>query len=118
MVGGFVAALCGIYIHMNTGWHSVLCVLVAAIVGGVVMLIPALLKVKLGASEMVTSLMLNYVCMFLVLHFLNYNFADRSKGATQTFPFLETAKIPEIVANGRKSGSDHDQTSVVATVAH
>ena len=66
------------------------------------MLIPAVLKVKLGASEMVTSLMMNYVVMFIILHFLNFVFADRSKGATQTFPFLETAKIPEIVANGTK----------------
>ncbi len=102
MTGGFVAALAGIYIHMNTGWHAVLCVLIAAAVGGVVMLIPALLKVKLGASEMVTSLMLNYVCMFTVLHFLNYTFADRSKGSTQTFPFAETAKIGSLVPGGSK----------------
>ena len=66
------------------------------------MLIPALLKVKLGASEMVTSLMMNYVIMYVILHFLNFVFADRSKGATQTFPFQATAKIPEIVANGTK----------------
>jgi simple sugar transport system permease protein len=102
MVGGFVAALCGIYIHMNTGLHAVLCIAVAAVVGGVIMLVPALLKVKLGASEMVTSLMLNYVCMFVVLHFLNYNFADRSKGSTQTFPFAETAKIQSLVSGGSK----------------
>ncbi len=102
MVGGFVAALCGIYIHMNTGLHAVLCIAVAAVVGGIIMLVPALLKVKLGASEMVTSLMLNYVCMFVVLHFLNYNFADRSKGSTQTFPFAETAKIQSLVSGGSK----------------
>ncbi|MEA4869329.1 hypothetical protein SDC9_76322 [bioreactor metagenome] len=102
MVGGFVAALAGIYIHMNTGWHAVLCVLIAAVLGGAIMLIPALLKVKIGASEMVTSLMLNYVCMFLVLHFLNYIFADRSKGSTQTFPFADTAKIGSLVPGGSK----------------
>jgi len=102
MVGGFVAALCGIYVHMNTGWHAVFCVLVAAIVGGIIMLIPALLKVRLGASEMVTSLMLNYICMYVVLHFLNYNFADRSKGSTQTYAFDATAKIPSMVSGGSK----------------
>ncbi len=102
MVGGFVAALAGIYIHMNTGLHAVVCVLIAAAVGGAIMLIPALLKVKLGASEMVTSLMLNYVCMYLVLHFLNYNFADRSKGSTQTYAFADTAKIGSMVEGGSK----------------
>ena len=102
MLGGFVGALLGIYLNLNTGLHQVLCVLAGAVAGGLIMLIPAVLKVKLGASEMVTSLMMNYVVMFVILHFLNFVFADRSKGATQTFPFLESAKIPEIVANGTK----------------
>ena len=102
MLGGFVGALLGIYLNLNTGLHQVVCVLAGAVAGGLIMLIPAVLKVKLGASEMVTSLMMNYVVMFVILHFLNFVFADRSKGATQTFPFLETAKIPEIVANGTK----------------
>ncbi|MEL7627170.1 MAG: ABC transporter permease [Anaerolineaceae bacterium] len=102
MLGGFVGALLGIYLHLNTGLHQVVCVLAGAIAGGLIMLIPAVLKVKLGASEMVTSLMMNYVVMFVILHFLNFVFADRTKGATQTFPILETAKIPEIVANGTK----------------
>lgn len=102
MLGGFVGALLGIYLNLNTGLHQVVCVLAGAIAGGLIMLIPAILKVKLGASEMVTSLMMNYVVMFVILHFLNFVFADRTKGATQTFPFMETAKIPEIVANGTK----------------
>jgi ABC-type uncharacterized transport system permease subunit len=102
MLGGFVGALLGIYLNLNTGLHQVVCVLAGAVAGGLIMLIPALLKVKLGASEMVTSLMMNYVVMFVILHFLNFVFADRSKGATQTFPFMNTAKIPEIVANGTK----------------
>jgi simple sugar transport system permease protein len=102
MLGGFVGALLGIYLNLNTGLHQVVCVLAGAVAGGLIMLIPAVLKVKLGASEMVTSLMMNYVVMFVILHFLNFVFADRSKGATQTFPILETAKIPEIISNGTK----------------
>ena len=102
MLGGFVGALLGIYLNLNTGLHQVVCVLAGAIAGGLIMLIPAILKVKLGASEMVTSLMMNYVVVFVILHFLNFVFADRTKGATQTFPIQETARIPEIVANGTK----------------
>ena len=102
MAGGFVAALVAMYLPMASGLHAVVCVLIAAIVCGLIMYIPAILKVKLGASEMVTSLMMNYVIMYVVLHFLNSAFADRSKGSTQTFPFLETAKIAEIIPNGSK----------------
>ena len=61
------------------------------------MLIPALVKVKLKSSEMVTSLMLNYIILYVVLHFLNNTFADRTKGSTQTYEFLETAKVGTVV---------------------
>lgn len=97
MLGGFVAALCGIYLEISSGLHVVVCVLIGAAVCGVVMLIPALLQTKLGASVMVSSLMLNYIIMYIVLHFLNNVFADRSKGSTMTFPFKESAKIPDLV---------------------
>lgn len=98
MLGGFVGSLIGIYVPMSAGLHPVVCVLVGAVVGGLAMLIPAIIKVKLNASEMVCSLMLNYVIMYIVLHFLNNSFADRSKGSTQTYPFLETAKVGKMIA--------------------
>lgn len=102
MLGGFIGALCAIYLNMP-GWiHPVVCVLIGAAASGLIMLIPALLKVKLGASELVTSLMLNYIIMFIVLHFLNFNFADRSKGATQSYPFQPTAQIPALVEGSSK----------------
>lgn len=93
MAGGFVAALCGIYLPISSGLHVWVCILIATVVCALVMLLPALLKVKLGASEMVISLMLNYIIQFIVLYFLNDVFADRSKGSTQTFPFQATAKV-------------------------
>ena len=65
------------------------------------MLIPALLKVKLGASEMVCTLMLNYVLLYIVKHFLTNVFADRSRGQTQTLRFLDTAQIPSIVVRAK-----------------
>ena len=102
MTGGFVAALCGIYLSTGTALDPFICIIVAAVVGGVIMLIPAFLKVKIGASEMVTTLMLNYVLMYLILHFLNFNFADRSKGSTQTYAFAESARIPALVEGGSK----------------
>ncbi len=102
MLGGFIAALVGIYLAMNTGLHQTVALLIAGAACGVVMLIPAVLKVKLGASEMVTSLMLNYIIMFVVLHFLNFTFADRSKGSTQTYPISPTAQIPSMVEGSSK----------------
>ncbi len=101
LLGGFTAALCAIYITgLPPVLHVIVCLLAASLVCGLVMLIPALLKVKLGASEMVSSLMLNYVILYVVMYLLNSFFADRSKGQTQTFSFPATAKLHQLVDNG------------------
>lgn len=98
MAGGFVAGLVGIYVPMAAGLHPWVCILVGAVVGGVLMLIPAWAKVKLNASEMVCSLMLNYVILYVVMHFLSNVFADRSQGSVQTYPYLETARVGKLIA--------------------
>ncbi len=97
MLGGFLAALIGVYVPMSAGVHVVVAIFLGTISGGLVMFVPAILKIKLKASEMVSSLMMNYVVLYIVMHFLNTNFADRSKGSTQTFPFLETSMLGAIV---------------------
>lgn len=102
LAGGFIGGILGVTLNMNTGWHAVVAVLVATLACGLIMLIPALLKVKLGASEMVTSLMLNFIILYLVNHFLNFHFADRSKGATMTHEFKPTAIIPSLVPGNSK----------------
>lgn len=97
MLGGFIGGLIGIYVPMAAGVHSAVAIIVASIAGGLVMLIPAFVKVKLKSSEMVISLMMNYVILYAVLHLLNNVFADRSKGATQTFPFALTSKVGTVI---------------------
>ena len=99
MAGGFIGSLVGIYIPMAAGVHVVFCVLAGTIAGGIIMIIPAIIKVKLKASEMVASLMMNYITMYVIVHFLNSTFADRSKGIIQTFPFDTTAMVPKMVVN-------------------
>lgn len=102
MLGGFIAALVGIYFSTGTYLDMLLCVLAGAIVCGIMMYLPAILKVRLGASEMVSSLMMNYIIMYVILHFLLNVFADGSKGTVQTFPFAATAHIPALVPGGSK----------------
>ncbi len=102
LTGGFIGGVLGVYLNINSGWHWVVSVIIATVVCGIIMLIPALLKVKLGASEMVTSLMLNFILLYLVLHYLNFHFADRTKGATMTKEFKPTAIIPSLVPGNSK----------------
>ncbi len=96
MLGAFTSALVAIYMPLPKGIHTVACILVGGLVTGLVMLIPALLKVKLNVSEMVCSLMLNYIIMYIIKYLMNTSYADKSKGQIQTYPFLNSSKIPAL----------------------
>lgn len=100
MLGGFVASIVGMGFVTGTFLDAVFAVLVATLVGGLIMLISAFGKVKMNANEMVSSLMLNYVILYVVLHFLNSVFADRAQGALMSYNFAKSAKIPDMVQGG------------------
>lgn len=102
MLGAFVSSLVAIYVPMGAGIHMIIAILASAVTVGAMMLIPGVLKAKLGVSEMVCSLMLNYVIMYMVKFLMNTKFADKSKGQVQSLPFLATAKVPELISNGSK----------------
>ncbi|MEG0766969.1 MAG: SpaA isopeptide-forming pilin-related protein, partial [Clostridia bacterium] len=95
--GALAASVVAIYLQLPPVLHVILCIAVAVLAGGAAMLIPALLKTKLGASEMVSSLMLNYILLQLGVYLLNYFYADRTQGATMSYPFQPTAKIAKLV---------------------
>ena len=102
MLGAFVTALVAIYLPLPTPALMVVAVIVGGLSVGILMLIPAVLKAKLGVSEMVNSLMLNYVIMYFINYLMNSYLADTSKGITQTFPFRANALIPQMINNGSR----------------
>ena len=102
MLGAFVTALVAIYAPIPGPLLMVVAVLAGGAAVGIVMLIPAVLKAKLGVSEMVNSLMLNYVIMYFLNYLMNSYLADTSKGITQTYAFQDNALIPQIIDNGSR----------------
>ena len=102
MLGAFVSALFAVYVPLPAGVLPVVAVLAAAAAVSVMMLIPAVLKAKLGVSEMVNSLMLNYVVMYFIKYLMNTYLADKTKGQIQSYEFLETSKIAPLIDNGSK----------------
>ena len=102
MLGAFVTALAAIYLPLPAGVLPIVAILIGAAAVGVMMLIPGLLKVKLGVSEMVCSLMMNYVVMYLIKYTLNSFLADKSKGQIMTHDFQPQSAIPQLINNGSK----------------
>ena len=102
MLGAFVASQVAINARIPGPLLIFVAVLAGALASAAVMLIPAVLKAKLGVSEMVNSLMLNYVIMYFLNYLMKSFLADTSKGITQTFPFQENALIPQMIDNGSR----------------
>lgn len=93
--GGFLAALVGLGLspHVPTVIGIPLCMIAAAVGGGVVGAVPAFLRVKFGAHEVIVTIMLN----FIVLAFLNWIIATHLHvPETLHTPEIHTGGIPRL----------------------
>ena len=93
--GGFLAALVGLGLspHVPTVIGIPLCMIAAAFGGGIVGAIPAFLRVKFGAHEVIVTIMLN----FIVLAFLNWIIANHLHvPETLHSPEIHTGAIPRL----------------------
>lgn len=102
MLGAFVTALCGIYLPLPPIILPVASILIGSLATMLVLLIPAVFKAKLGVSEMVNSLMLNYIIMYGINFILSTFLADKSKGQLQTLNIQSHAALPQLVGGGSK----------------
>ena len=117
MLGAFVTSMAAIYIPMPAGLHALVAVLLGGIAVAAVMLLPAFLKSKLDVSEMVCSLMLNYIIMYILKFLMNTYLADKSRGQIMSYAFRETSAIPPIVNNSVFTGAKLSWGFVVAIIA-
>lgn len=86
LLGGFAAALVNIYVTPNNPVLGIpLSILVGALIGMLITAIPAILERLFNASVMVTSLMMNYICLWFGNYLLFSHFKDpkTSKGTYQ-----------------------------------
>lgn len=77
-------------------------IVAGALAGGLLMLVPALLKVRLGADEVVTTLLLNFVVLLFVQMMLEGPMKDpMGMGWPQSEPMAEEATLPKLMARMR-----------------
>jgi simple sugar transport system permease protein len=104
--GAFFVGACGAMIA-GISWtlppiiHPVVSILFGALLGALAAGIPAVLKFLWGTSELVVSIMLNYVCMYFSLYIMNYHYRDTTTTAFQSYKVLETANLAGIITGTR-----------------
>jgi len=116
MLGAFVSAMAAIYLPLPAGLHPIIAVLIGGLAVAAVMLLPAILKAKLNVSEMVCSLMLNYIIMYVIKFLMNTYLADKSKGQIMSYSFRETSLIAPIIDNKIFSGSKLTWGFIIALI--
>lgn len=79
-----------------------LVILAGALAGAAVMLVPTLLRVRLGADEVVTTLLLNFVILLFVQMMLEGPMKDPlGMGWPQSEPIVEEAMLPKLLERMR-----------------
>lgn len=117
-IGAYVA------VHIGIKWgflgdifpllHWGTAVLAAMIVGGIWGSIPGLLKAYRNVNEVVASIMLNYVSMYLVILLINRNIFNSNNG--RTINILPTAETPTFNLEYLFPGSSINGGIIVAII--
>ncbi|MGQ0504452.1 MAG: ABC transporter permease, partial [Myxococcaceae bacterium] len=105
MVGAIAAAVLGAAVPLPWGIHPLVCVLAAASAGAVYAALPAVLKVKRGVHEVISTIMLNWIASSLVENWLVVGpLAAKSEGGLSrpgTEDILATAQLPRLLDGTR-----------------
>jgi simple sugar transport system permease protein len=104
-IGAAVGTAFGVSTNMPSFLHIPLVLLVAGLTGAFWGSIPGFLKAKWNTSELVISLMLNYVAYFIGLYLINFHFRDKAAGYLVSYKLPETAWLVQFVPGIR----DKDQ---------
>ncbi len=73
-----------------------LCILTAVVAGGLWGAIPGLLRAKFGSSEVINTIMLNFIAIAMVSYFTQYYYKIPGDPILQTAPIGKAAYIPQL----------------------
>ncbi|MGE5593116.1 MAG: ABC transporter permease [Betaproteobacteria bacterium] len=98
--GGLATAYVAAAWHLPLGLHALAAIGAGALVGGMLTLIPAWLKVSRGVNEVITTLMVYYVAS-LAVHYMVVNPLRAPGVVPATRPIAGTAVLPVLVRGTR-----------------
>lgn len=101
-MGGFLATAVGIYLKgLPIYIHLPLAVLAGFIGGGLWGLVAGWLKIRFGANEMITTIMLNYIAQYWVGYLVSGPMQAPGEKVPQSSPIPGTAILPRIIGGTR-----------------
>ncbi len=95
-IGAISGTLIGYAIKLPTILHLPLTLLAGFIGGALWAYVPTILRQKLGISEIITTIMTNYIATFLISYLTNYPMRH-TPTTPETPPVQPTARLPQFV---------------------
>lgn len=101
-VGGLCAVAVALYVPgLPIYLHLPLAIIAGFIGGGIWGMIAGILKVRFGANEMITTIMLNYVGNYLINYMVSIVMIDPVDNLQQTARMPATAQLPILIGGTR-----------------
>ena len=100
-ITGAISAFLAINFSLPPGINQIAIILVSAIIGGFIMWIPAYLKVKWNANEAVSSIMINYILLYLGRYILLNFMRDPSAIYNMSYQFGVNGRLPNLMQGTR-----------------
>lgn len=101
-IGALSATAAGVYINgLPAIIHIPLTILAAFLCAGIWGAIAGILKVKFGASEIITTVMLNTIATNLVAYMCSGPMIEPPGLNQQSYPLLDSARLPKIIPSTR-----------------
>jgi simple sugar transport system permease protein len=100
-IGAIGASFIAVNWHLPPVIHPLVAILWGGLLGSIFCGLPGFMKVKWGSSELVSSLMFNYIAFFFGLYLINYFLRDVNAGAMVSYPFQKSARLIKLVPRTR-----------------
>ena len=100
-IAGITGSIAAIWPQLPPIAFPIVCIMAGAVTGMIVMLVPGVLKAKYGASEMVTSLMMNNILLGVGMYLLNNMMRDPSVASLVSYKYRTNAMLGTIIPGTR-----------------
>ncbi|MCG9127027.1 ABC transporter permease [Candidatus Poribacteria bacterium] len=106
LIGALAATWFGtkaVYLFPNTSWIAIpICIIIAILGGGIWGAIPGILKITRGVNEVISTIMLNYVALYLVSAMIDGGpLQEMSKTSPLSDPIAKWVFLPRIFPSSR-----------------
>ena len=100
-MGAVASTAISLMLDMPAGMNLLFSCIAGCVAGGIICAVPTVLKVKCEANVLVTSLMMNYICLYLGFYVVINFFQDPKMNSNYSFKFAENVQFRELFSKTR-----------------